>query len=59
MESFTGWLVVGLGNPDEEYAKTRHNVGFEVVDFLARLWRARDWSNRWASFRGDNSRNFF
>jgi len=46
VESFNGWLVVGLGNPDEEYAKTRHNVGFEVVDLLARLWKARDWRSR-------------
>jgi PTH1 family peptidyl-tRNA hydrolase len=39
-------IVVGLGNPGREYAATRHNLGFMVVDELSRRFHGEGWRNR-------------
>ena len=34
------YIVVGLGNPGAQYAKTRHNAGWESLEVLVRRWNA-------------------
>ena len=51
-------MVVGLGNPGLEYNRTRHNVGFNVVDLLASEWEltwqhSKSWQALWA--KGEKS----
>ena len=39
-------LIIGLGNPEAKYDKTRHNIGFEAVDALAQTWQLSFKENR-------------
>ncbi len=39
-------LIIGLGNIGTEYANTRHNIGFQCIDNLAKALEIRDWSNK-------------
>jgi PTH1 family peptidyl-tRNA hydrolase len=49
-------MIAGLGNPGETYANTAHNVGFDVVDLLARRLNA-DWKgNFWFQARTARAR---
>ena len=46
-------VIIGLGNPGSEYRKTRHNIGFWVVNALAERWGIRLSRRAFLSLTGD------
>jgi peptidyl-tRNA hydrolase, PTH1 family len=61
MENGKERLIVGLGNPESEYADTRHNLGFACVRELARRLDVRIERKRWQSLiaRAESRRLWF
>lgn len=48
-------LIVGLGNPGMQYAKTRHNIGFEAIDVLAQCYHIPLNKNKFKAEIGEGS----
>ena len=46
------YLIVGLGNPEEEYSKTRHNMGFEVINELSKKYNIKVNKNKFNALYG-------
>ena len=39
-------IIIGLGNPGEDYAATRHNTGFRALDALAKIFKTGEWRDQ-------------
>ncbi len=46
-------LIVGLGNPGLQYAATRHNIGFEVIDSLAEAYNIQVTKSKYKALIGE------
>jgi len=46
------YLIIGLGNPEDKYAKTRHNMGFDVINNLANKYNIDVIKNKFQGLYG-------
>lgn len=46
------YLIVGLGNPEEEYSNTRHNIGFDAINEVAKRNQIQINKNKYKSLYG-------
>lgn len=51
------FLIIGLGNPGREYEYTRHNIGYMVIDQLARKWGIEIKKQKFKSMVGEHREN--
>lgn len=51
------YLIVGLGNPEEEYARTRHNMGFDTINKIAEKHNIKVNKSKFNSLYGTGSIN--
>lgn len=49
------YLIVGLGNPEEDYSKTRHNMGFHVVNKIAQKYQIEVSKKKFDSLYGEGT----
>ena len=46
------YLIVGLGNPEEEYSNTRHNMGFDVINKISEEYQIQVTKNKFKGLYG-------
>lgn len=47
------YLIAGLGNPDKKYDRTRHNIGFDAIDFISNEFNIELKKNKFKALFGD------